>query len=99
MGIRFAWGRIRLHWPGRDYRTRRQDRCALCVPRFDAIMTESSALAGARSDRAPRAFLNFSKEQKMSTIPNTVAIPADDPRRNLVVANPDDSGAQHHGVV
>ena len=35
----------------------------------------------------------------MSTIPNPVAIPADDPRRNLVVANPDSSGAQHLGVV
>src|SRR5260370_9650740 len=35
----------------------------------------------------------------MSTISNTVAIPADDPRRNLVVANPDDTNAQHLGVV
>ena len=35
----------------------------------------------------------------MSTIPNPVAIPADDPRRNLVVANPDNSNAQHLGVV
>jgi quercetin dioxygenase-like cupin family protein len=35
----------------------------------------------------------------MSTISNTVAIPADDSRRNLVVANPDDNGAQHLGVV
>jgi quercetin dioxygenase-like cupin family protein len=35
----------------------------------------------------------------MSTTPNTVAIPADDPRRNLVVANPDNSDAQHLGVV
>ncbi len=35
----------------------------------------------------------------MSTISNTVAIPADDPRRNLVVANPDNSNAQHLGVV
>jgi mannose-6-phosphate isomerase-like protein (cupin superfamily) len=39
------------------------------------------------------------KEQKMSTISNTVAIPADDPRRNLVVANPDNSNAQHLAVV
>ena len=30
---------------------------------------------------------------------NTVAIPADDPQRNLVVANPDNSNAQHLGVV
>jgi quercetin dioxygenase-like cupin family protein len=35
----------------------------------------------------------------MSTIPNAVAIPADDLRRNLVVANPDNSNAQHLGVV
>lgn len=35
----------------------------------------------------------------MSTIPNTVAIPADDPRRNLVVANADNSNAEHLGVV
>jgi quercetin dioxygenase-like cupin family protein len=35
----------------------------------------------------------------MSTTSNTVAIPADDTRRNLVVANPDDSNAQHLGVV
>ena len=40
----------------------------------------------------------------MSTISNTEAkvspaIPADDPRRNLVVANPDNSNAQHLGVV
>src|ERR1700734_1324388 len=34
----------------------------------------------------------------MSTIPNT-AIPADDLRRNLVVAKPDNSNAQHLGVV
>ena len=35
----------------------------------------------------------------MSTISNTVAIPADDPRRNLVVADPENSNAQHLGVV
>ena len=35
----------------------------------------------------------------MSTRSNTVAIPADDPQRNLVVANPDNSNAQHLGVV
>jgi hypothetical protein len=35
----------------------------------------------------------------MPTISNTVAIPADDPRRNLAVANPDNSNAQHLGVV
>ena len=35
----------------------------------------------------------------MSTISNTAAIPVDDPRRNLVVANPDNSNAQHLGVV
>ena len=34
----------------------------------------------------------------MSTVSNTVAIPAD-PRRNLVMANPDNSSAQHLGVV
>ena len=34
----------------------------------------------------------------MSTISNTVAIPADDPRRNLVVENPDNSNAQHLDV-
>jgi hypothetical protein len=44
------------------------------------------------------------KEQKMSTISNTVAkvppaITADDPRRNLVVENPDNSNALHLGVV
>jgi hypothetical protein len=41
----------------------------------------------------------ISKEQKMSTISNTVAIPADDPRRNLLVQNPDNSNVQHLGVV
>ena len=35
----------------------------------------------------------------MSTISNTVAIPADDARRNLVVANPDNNNARHLGVV
>ena len=35
----------------------------------------------------------------MSTISNAVAIPADDTRRNLIVANPDSRGAQHLGVV
>ncbi len=35
----------------------------------------------------------------MSTRSNMVAIPADDPRRNLVVANADDGTAQHLGVV
>src|SRR6266576_6543970 len=35
----------------------------------------------------------------MSTISNKAAIQADDPRRNLVVANPDISNAQHLGVV
>src|SRR5258708_39244790 len=35
----------------------------------------------------------------MSSISNTAAIPADDPRRNLVVTNPDNSNALHLGVV
>ena len=35
----------------------------------------------------------------MSTTSNTVTIPADDPRRNLLLANPDNSNAQHLGVV
>jgi len=35
----------------------------------------------------------------MSTIPSTPAIPADDTRRNLVVANPDNGNAQHLAVV
>ena len=35
----------------------------------------------------------------MSTTSNTVAIPVDDLRRSLVVANPDNSNAQHLGVV
>ena len=35
----------------------------------------------------------------MSTTSNTVAIPADDLRRNLVAAKPDDSDALHLGVV
>ncbi len=35
----------------------------------------------------------------MSTTSKMVAIPADDPRRNLVVANADDGTAQHLGVV
>jgi quercetin dioxygenase-like cupin family protein len=34
----------------------------------------------------------------MSTMPNTVAIPADDPRRDLVVTNPDDRNVEHLGV-
>jgi quercetin dioxygenase-like cupin family protein len=47
--------------------------------------------------RAQNAISN--QEQKMSTTSNPVAIPADDSRRNLVVANPDNSDAQHLGVV
>lgn len=35
----------------------------------------------------------------MSTISNTVAIPADDRRRNLVIENPDNNNAQHLAVV
>jgi quercetin dioxygenase-like cupin family protein len=35
----------------------------------------------------------------MSTTSNMVAIPADDPRRNVVVANPDNSSTPHLGVV
>jgi quercetin dioxygenase-like cupin family protein len=35
----------------------------------------------------------------MSTTSNTIAIPADDPRRDLVVANADKSNVQHLGVV
>ena len=35
----------------------------------------------------------------MSTVSKTVAIPADDPRRSLVVENPDNSNALHLGVV
>ena len=35
----------------------------------------------------------------MSTKSNTLAIPADDPRRKLVVANPDNSDALHLAVV
>ena len=35
----------------------------------------------------------------MSMTSNTVAIPADDPRRNLVVTNADSSNAQHLGIV
>jgi len=45
-----AWGEARLHRPGRDHRARRQDRRALCVPRFNALMTQRSALAGQISD-------------------------------------------------
>jgi quercetin dioxygenase-like cupin family protein len=39
------------------------------------------------------------EEQKMSETSNTVPIPADDQRRNLVVENPDSSNVQHLGVV
>jgi quercetin dioxygenase-like cupin family protein len=35
----------------------------------------------------------------MPTTSNTVPIPADDPRRNLVVSNPDNSNAPHLGLV
>jgi hypothetical protein len=35
----------------------------------------------------------------MSTISNTVEIPADNPRRNLVVENPESSNAQHLGIL
>jgi quercetin dioxygenase-like cupin family protein len=35
----------------------------------------------------------------MSATPNTAPIPADDPRRNLVITNPDRGTAQHLGVV
>ena len=34
----------------------------------------------------------------MSTTSNAAAIPADDPRRNLVIANPDDSNAPHLAI-
>src|SRR5580704_10210713 len=53
----------------------------------------------ARSGRTARDLSIPNKEQKMTTTSNTVAIPADDPRRNLVVANPDNSNGQHLGVV
>ncbi len=35
----------------------------------------------------------------MPTISNKAAIPADDPRRNLVVANPDNSNARHLAIL
>jgi quercetin dioxygenase-like cupin family protein len=38
------------------------------------------------------------KEQKMSAISNTEAIPADDPRRNLVLKDADNSDAMHLAV-
>jgi len=56
-------------------------------------MTHTSALAGLKHSSISN------KEQKMSTTSSTVAIPADDPRRNLVVQNPDNSDARHLGVV
>jgi quercetin dioxygenase-like cupin family protein len=62
-------------------------------------MTQRSALAGLdQVGQLERSSIS-NKEQKMSAISNTVAIPADDIRRNLVVANPDSSNAQHLGVV
>jgi quercetin dioxygenase-like cupin family protein len=42
---------------------------------------------------------NSNKEQEMSPISNAVTIPADDPRRKLVVANPDNNDALHLAVV
>jgi quercetin dioxygenase-like cupin family protein len=39
------------------------------------------------------------EEQKMPATQNTVAIPDDDLRRNLVVADPDSDDAQHLGIV
>jgi quercetin dioxygenase-like cupin family protein len=41
----------------------------------------------------------ISKEQKVHATSNATAIPPDDPRRNLLVANPESSSAQHLGVV
>jgi hypothetical protein len=41
-----AWREGRLHRPGPNHRARRQDRRALCVSRFNALMTQRSALAG-----------------------------------------------------
>jgi quercetin dioxygenase-like cupin family protein len=62
-------------------------------------MTQRSALAGLDQVGQPERSSISNKEQKMSAISNTAAIPADDPRRNLVVANPDNSDALHLGVV
>ena len=62
-------------------------------------MTQRSALAGLDQVGQLEHSSISNKEQKMPTISNTVAIPADDPRRNLVVANPDNSNARHLGVV
>jgi hypothetical protein len=62
-------------------------------------MTQRSALAGLEQVGQLKHSSISNKEQKMSTTSNTVAIPADDPRRNLVVASPDNSNAQHLGVV
>jgi quercetin dioxygenase-like cupin family protein len=62
-------------------------------------MTQRSVLAGL-DQVGPLEHSSISnKEQKMATISNTVAIPADDPRRNLVVADPDNSNALHLAVV
>ena len=62
-------------------------------------MTQRSALTGLDQVGQLEHPSISNKEQKMSTRSNTAAIPADDPRRNLVVANPDNSNAQHLGVV
>ena len=62
-------------------------------------MTQRSALAGLDQVGQLEHSSISNKEQKMTTISNKAAIPADDPGRNLVVANPDNSNAQHLAVV
>jgi hypothetical protein len=62
-------------------------------------MTQRSALAGLDQVGQLKHSSISNKEQKMSTTSNTVAIPADYPKRNLVVVSPDNSNAQHLGVV
>ena len=57
-------------------------------------MTQPSALGGLDHSSPTKLIEIFS-----SPASNTVAIPVDDPRRNLVVANPDNSNAQHLAVV
>ena len=52
-------------------------------------MTQPTALAGLDQVGQLEHSSVSNKEQKTSTISNTVAIPDDDPRRNLVMANPD----------
>ncbi len=50
LGVRSARRTARLYRLERDHRPWRQDRCALCVPRFNAVMTQADVLLAGSTD-------------------------------------------------